>query len=134
MINEIVTRHRDGNIEEGVPNPSLEAVCSLVASAARDITPKVAKKAFRNTGLTLAIDGSEDEALSPSLKSLLANHNQDPKLREEDLARFSSPQPPTPSPMAKIFQVLCGDATKLKKEDFQPEMVVSAKKKAKHQR
>ena len=70
MIEEIISRHRDGILEDGVPNPTLEVVCGLVAKAAKAITPAVQRRAFRNTGVTLAVDGSEDDDMCPSLKDL----------------------------------------------------------------
>ena len=121
MTREIVERHRNGETRNGVPNPSLETVCELVARAASAITPKVQRRAFRNTGLTLAPDGTEDSELCPNLATLLKQHNQDPVPRAEFTSKFFSRTEirsvqPT---IAKIFKVLCADAEKGKVEEFQ---------------
>lgn len=135
MIEEIISRHRDGILEDGVPNPTLEVVCGLVAKAAKAITPAVQRRAFRNTGVTLAVDGSEDDDMCPSLKDLFRKHDQDPQLHLEDLSRFMMLQPsPAKTAMPKIFEVLCGDASKLKTEEFSFEPVLAKKKKSKEQR
>ena len=119
MIEKIVRRHQEGNLEEGIPNPSLEEMCQLVSKAALAVTPKVQQRAFRNTGVTLAIDGSEDDQLTPFLKKLLQKHNQSLVVTKDDLKRFMSPAPTIQkSPMARIFEVLCGDAAEMKKEEF----------------
>ena len=121
MIGEILHRHQNGTLEGGIPNPSLEVMCQLVYKAAACITPKVQRRAFRNTGLTLPVDGSEDNELSPELKKLFGEYGQDLVLRPEDLARFSSAEAiPTRPSIGKIFKVLCSDAQslKLKEEEF----------------
>ena len=119
MIREILTRHRNGTLDVGVSNPSLEVICKLVAKAATSVTPNVQCKAFWLTGLTLPVDGSQDHELSPELKKLLDDHGQDIQVHPEDLARFSSTKEVATKPtISKIFQVLCGDAQKLKQEGF----------------
>ena len=119
MIEKIVRRHQEGNLEEGIPNPSLEEMCLLVSKAALAVTPKVQRRAFRNTGVTLAVDGSEDDQLSPFLKKLLNKHEQSLVVTENDLKRFMCPAPQIrKSPMARIFEVLCGDAETMKTEEF----------------
>ena len=95
MINEILERHRNGTLSSGVPNPTLEVVCQLLSKAAAAVTPNVQRRAFKNTGLTVAVDGSEDEELSANLKKLFRDHGQDLVVRPEDEARFSSTQPLT---------------------------------------
>ena len=120
MTEEIVERHRRGEMKNGVPNPSLEAICRLVAKAAASITPNVQRRAFQHTGLTLATDGSEDSQLSRSLTELLQTHHQDPIPRPHDLPRFLSlveirfEQPS----IKNIFKNLCADASKAKEELF----------------
>jgi hypothetical protein len=131
MISEIVNRHRDGNLKDGVPNPTLEMICQLVAKAATAITPNVQRRAFRNTGLTLAVDGSEDNQLSPSLKSLFSKHNEDAILRHDSFTDYLSrsiisAKRPT---IAKIFQVLFDDFELMKPEDFSVEPTASSRKK-----
>ena len=120
MTAEIVDRHRNGQMQSGVPNPSLTKICELVSRAANAITPAVQRRAFENTGLTLKIDGSEDHKLSSSLRLLLFQHHQDPVPRADFVGRFFSQneirfEQPT---IAKIFKVLCADATKAKEEEF----------------
>ena len=121
MAHEIIDRHRNGEMKSGVPNPSLETVCTLVAKAAASITPKVQRRAFRNTGLTLATDGSEDEKeLSANLSDLLKKFHQDPVPGDDFSRSFFSReeirhQPPT---LGKVFRVLCADAAKMKEEEF----------------
>ena len=107
MINKILSRHREGNLAGGVPNPSLPVMCQLVGKAALAITPSLQRRSFRNTGVTLNVDGSEDDELSPNLKKLFHDHNQDLQLRPEDIERFRSQSASKPS-VAKIFQQLCG--------------------------
>ena len=63
----------------------LEVICELVAKAATAITPNVQRRAFRNTGLTLAVDGSEDKKLSVSLKSLFSQQNVDAVLCHDSI-------------------------------------------------
>ena len=127
MIKEILERHGNGTLEMGIPNPTLEVVCQLLSKAAAHITPNVQKRSFKNTGLTVAVDGSEDDQLSPNLKKLLRDHGLDLVVRLEDEARFINTQPITTTPtIAKIFQVLCGNAEKAKEEEFCPEPSKSA--------
>jgi hypothetical protein len=126
MTEEIITRHRNGDTKNGVPNPSLETMCMLVAKAAAAITPNVQRRAFQHTGLTLAIDGSEDNQLSPNLTALLQQHHEDPVPRPHDLPRFISEEEirfiqPI---ISKIFHVLCADASKAKTEEFDKEPVL----------
>lgn len=134
MINEIVSRHKDGILDNGVPNPSLDVVCSLVSKASNAITHAVQRRSFRDTGLTLAVDGSEDDELCPAVKDLFRKHNQDPKLYDGDLSRFMSHQEPAKSTIPKVFEILCADASKLKTEEFFYEPVLAKKKKNKDQR
>ena len=121
MTAEIVDRHRKGEMQTGVPNPSLTTICELVSRAACAITPAVQRRAFENTGLTLKVDGSEDHKLSSSLRLLLSQHHQDPIPREDFFERFFSrheircERQPF---MSKIFKVLCADAAKAKEEEF----------------
>ena len=120
MTAEIVDRHRKGEMQSGVPNPSLSKICELVSRAASAITPAVQRRAFENTGLTLKVDGSEDHKLSGSLRLLLSQHHQDPVPRADFLGKFFSRQEirceqPT---ISKIFKVLCADAAKAKEEEF----------------
>ena len=131
MTEEIVNRHRNGETHNGIPNPSLETVCELVSRAAKAITPKVQRRAFRNTGVTLASDGSEDQELSANLAELLRHHQQDPTPRADFSAKFFNRQEirfnqPT---IAKIFKTLCADAAKLKEEEFQRNPIVHKMKK-----
>ena len=79
MAREIIERHRNGEMKNGVPNPSLETVCILVAKAAAAITPSVQRRAFQNTGLTLPVDGSQDKQLSKNLSQLLTKYSQIPQ-------------------------------------------------------
>ena len=120
MINEILRRHKGGILDGGVPNPPLDVVCQLVGKATASITPNVQRKGFRNTGLTLAIDGSEDGDLSPDLRKLFKDHGQDLTVRDEDIARFNNPQPvEEKSKVAQAFEILCADAAKAKEEEFE---------------
>ena len=135
MIQEILRRHREGVLDGGVPNPSLETICQLVSKAAESITPNVQRSSFRNTGLTLPIDGSADHQLSPDFKTLLDNHGQDLSARPADIARFSNPQPTeTKSAIAQAFEILCADAQKAKQEEFSRFLVISSKKKKREER
>ena len=134
MIDEIVSRHKDGILDNGVPNPSLDVVCGLVSKASKAITPAVQRRSFRDTGLTLAVDGSEDDELCPVVKDLFRKHNQDPKLYDGDLSHFMSPHEPAKSAIPKVFQILCADAAKLPTEEFCMEPVLAKKKKNKDQR
>ena len=119
MIRKILNRHRDGTLDEGVPNPSLEVICELVAKAATSVTAKVQRKAFRLTGLTLPVDGSEDHDMSLELKKLLDDHGQDIQVHPEDLTCFSSTKEVATKPtMSKIFQTLFSDPKILKQEEF----------------
>ena len=63
------------------------------------------------------MDGSEDDQLTPFLKSkkLLNKQEQSLVVTEDDLKRFMSLAPQTQkSPMARIFRVLCCDAVGMK--------------------
>ena len=120
MIQEILRRHKEGVLDGGVPNPDLGVVCQLVSKAAMSITPNVQRKGFRSTGLTLAIDGSEDHDLSPELRKLLRDHGEDLTLRPEDISRFTSPEPTeAKSKVAQVFEILCADALKAKEQEFE---------------
>ena len=121
MAREIIERHRNGEMKTGVPNPSLETMCTLVAKAAASITPSVQRRAFRNTGLTLATDGSEDRELSRNLSDLLTRFGQDPTPGPNFSSQFFSQEEirAHPPSLGKIFRVLCADATKAKEEEFQ---------------
>ena len=120
MANEIFTRHRNGEMRSGVPNPSLSTMCVLVAKAAAAITPKVQARAFKNTGLTLALDGSEDHLLSPNNKEFLRQHQQDPVPRAEFSSRFFNREEIriNPPSIARVFKILCADAAKAKEDEF----------------
>ena len=120
MTEEIITRHRKGMTQGGIPNPTLETMCRLVAKAAASITPNVQRRAFKHTGLTLATDGSEDDQLSHNLRNLLQKYNQDPVPRPHDLPRFLSEEEIyfRETKIAKIFKGLCADAAKAKTETF----------------
>ena len=121
MAREIVDRHRNGEMQNGVPNPSLPVFCALVAKATDAITPKVQSRAFKNTGLTLAINGSEDDMLSKPLKELLQKFHLDPVPRRDFSASFFNREEiriRLPS-LGKIFRILCADASKGKEEEFQ---------------
>lgn len=126
MIKEILSRHREGNLAGGVPNPSVSVMCQLVGKAALAVTPSVQRRSFRNTGVTLNVDGSEDDELSPNLKKLFLDHNQDMQLRPEDIARFRS-QPSNKPSVAKIFKGLCFAGKKLKTEEFFHKPVAAAR-------
>ena len=131
MTQALIERHRSGDTKNGIPNPSLDAICRLVAKAATAITPNVQRRAFRHTGLTLATDGSEDDQLSRSLSDLLQKHHQDPVPRPLDLPRFISLNEirfHQPS-IEKIFKIFCADASKAKNEDFYPVPVIHKMKK-----
>ena len=121
MAEEIVSRHRNGEMKSGVPNPSLPVMCTLVAKAAASITPKVQQRAFKNTGLTLAIDGSEDHLLAKNNLDFLRQHNQDPVPSAAFSTQFFNREEiRTHSPsIAKIFNILCANASKAKEEEFQ---------------
>ena len=121
MAEEIVSRHRNGEMRSGVPNPSLSTMCTLVAKAVSSITPKVQQRAFKNTGLTLAIDGSEDHLLSKNNLDFLRQHNQDPVPRASFSSQFFNHEEirTNPPSIAKIFKILSADASKAKEEEFQ---------------
>ena len=134
MIRQILERHAKGELSAGIPNPSLQQVCELVAKAATYVTPNVQRKAFKQTGLTLATDGSEDEKeLSSNLKDLLQNFKFDLVSRSEDVvtAFFSETkiQNREPPSIAKIFKTFCADAAKAKVEDFHREPILHKMKK-----
>ena len=94
-------------------------MCKLVYKAALAVTPKVQQRAFANTGVTLAVDGSKDDQLNPFLKKLLQKHQQSLVVTNDDLTRFMGPAPQIQkSPMARIFEVLCGYAETMKTEEF----------------
>ena len=133
MINEILGRHREGTLAGGVPNPSLPVMCQLVGKAALAITPNIQRRSFRNTGVTLNIDGSEDDELSPNLKKLFLDHNQDLLLRPEDIKRFTS-QPANKPSFAKIFKQLCFDGKKEKPKEFFRFPIAAARMKKRPQR
>ena len=109
-------------------------MCQLVAKAAAYITPNVQRKAFKQTGISLATDGSEDaKELSRSLKDLLGKHNLDLVPKKEDLttAFFAPTEIKNPPSMTNIFKVLCADAGKSKKvEEFDKEPKIFAMKKS----
>ena len=121
MAEEIISRHRNGEMRSGVPNPSLPTMCTLVAKAVASITPKVQQRAFKNTGLTLAIDGSEDHLLSKNNLDFLRQHNQDPVPRADFSPQFFNREEIRSHPpcIVKIFKILCADASKAKEEEFQ---------------
>ena len=119
LIKEILRQHAEGTLDGGVPNPSLEVICQLVGKAALSITPNVQRRAFKLTGVTLAVDGSEDHEMSNDLKKLLKDHGQDVTLRPEDVASFIRNEEEVMKPtIPKIFQVLCVNAQKAKPEEF----------------
>lgn len=129
MTREIVERHRRGETRNGVPNPSLETVCELVSRATASITPRVQRRAFRHTGLTLAPDGSEDlekSGLSKNLAELLRSQKQCPVPDAEFSKRFFSRQVirSTQPTLTKVFRVLCADAARVKVEEFQRTPVI----------
>ena len=133
MIRQILQRHRAGNLSDGIPNPSLEQICELVSRAAAFITPAVQRKAFKATGLTLATDGSEDEAeLCPEVKALLLKYNMNLVPSEEQVTtEFFSRTPirhVEPS-MKGILKQLSADAAKAKEEEFFYEMTLHKMKK-----
>ena len=131
MTQEILNRHRQGETKTGVPNPTLETMCRLVHKAAGSITSNVARRAFKNTGLTLAIDGSEDDQLSPNLSELLRRFGEDPVPRFDFRGNFFSRDEirHTRPSIWKIFRTLCSETSKGKEEEFQPEPVIQAMKK-----
>ena len=128
MLDQILRRHSQGTLDGGIPNPSLEEMCAMLARAGRKITCNVQRRSFQLTGVTVAVDGSEDHLMSPELKELLNDHGQDLQLRSEDLARFTTRPDQT---ISKVFQLLCGDAPKLQEEEFclDPPMAASQTKK-----
>ena len=95
-------------------------MCRLVAKAAASITPNVQRRAFKHTGLTLAPDGSEDDQLSYNLRNLLQKYHQDPVPRPHDLPKFIAEEEIRirERKIAKIFKILCADASKAKTENF----------------
>ena len=131
MINQILKRHREGNLSDGIPNPSLEQICELVSRAAAFITPAVQQKAFKHTGLTLATDGSQDDQLSPELKALLSKFNLDLVPSEEQISTHFFSRTPIrhvePS-MTGVLKQLCADAQKAKTEEFFYEPTISKPK------
>lgn len=124
MIGQILQRHRMGNLSDGIPNPTLEQMCELVSRAAAFITPAVQRKAFKQTGLTLATDGSQDDAeLSPELKALLRKYNLDLVPTDEYVStqffsrtaiRYVDVEPS----IQGVFKQLCADAAKAKFDEF----------------
>ena len=135
MITNIIARHRDGNLEDSVPNPSLTEVCQLVGKAACAVTPAVQRKAFRATGVTLAIDGSEDSQLTKPLRDLLEKHNQTPVVSAANLHRFMAPAAPDKkTSMTKIFEILYADAEASKSSEFRHDPPALSKKLKKDQK
>ena len=131
MAREIIDRHRNGEMHTGVPNPSLPVLCSLVAKAADAITPSVQRRAFMNTGLTNATNGSEDNLLSKSLSELLQKYHQDPVPRRDFSSFFYNREEiriRLPS-LGKLFRILCADASKAKEEEFQRVPIIHKMKK-----
>jgi hypothetical protein len=131
MTEEILSRHRRGETKNGIPNPSLEQMCSLVFKAASFITPNVQRRSFEHTGLTLAVDGGEDNKLSPELSDLFRRFGEDPVPRADFRPHFYSQEEISESrpSIAKIFRNLCIEGAKAKEEDFQREPVLQNPKK-----
>jgi hypothetical protein len=119
--------HRRGEMTSGIPNPSLETMCMLVAKAGSFCTPAVQAKAFRQTGLTLPTDGSLDnQELSRSLRELLQKFNESLIPTAANAKELFLPIPPSKS-LPEIFEVLFADAKKLPLEEFRRKAVLHKK-------
>ena len=96
-------------------------------------TPSVQRKAFKQTGITIATDGSEDDLeLSKNLKALLGKFNESLVPTPQNKFELFSRMEPTfkpPVSMVGIFRILCAGAQKKNEQEFHREPVLYRMKK-----